>query len=71
MQNLSSKLAPLYGLLRKGVKWVWGKPQEDIFIRVKEALQSDALSKPILLARDASPYGCGAVLSRLMPDDSE
>ena len=53
------------------------KPEEDTFIRVKEALQSDALlvhfdpSKPILLACDASSHRCGAILFNVMPDGSE
>ena len=69
LENLSSKLAPLYMLLKKEVKWMWNKTQEDAFIEAKEALQSDALlvhfdlNKPLVLACDASPYGCGAVLS--------
>ena len=77
MENLSSKLAPLYMLLKKGVKWMWNKAQEDAFIEAKEALQSDALlvhfdpNKPLVLACDASPYGCGAVLSHQMPDGTE
>ena len=56
---------------------MWEKPQEETFIRVKGALQSDALlvhfdpSKPILLTCDAPPHSCGAVLSHLMPDVSE
>ena len=77
LQNLSSDLAPLYNLLKKGVDWSWAEGQEAAFIKVKEALQSDALlvhfdpKKPILLACDASPYGCGAVLSHRMPDGTE
>ena len=77
LQNLSSDLAPLYNLLKKGVDWSWAEGQEAAFIKVKEALQSDALlvhfdpKKPILLACDASPYGCGAVLSHEMPDGTE
>ena len=77
MENLSSKLAPLYMLLKKGVKWMWNKAQEDAFIEAKEALQSDALlvhfdpNKPLVLACHASPYGCGAVLSHQTPDGTE
>ena len=77
MLNLSSNLAPLYKLLKKGETWSWTKQQEDAFVEVKEALQSDALlvhfdpQKTIILACDASPYGCGAVLSHVMPDGVE
>ena len=56
---------------------MWNKAQEDAFIEAKEALQSDALlvhfdrNKQLVLACDASPYGCGAVLSHQMPDGRE
>ena len=77
MENLSSKLAPLYMLRKKGVKWMWNKAQEDAFIKAKEALHSDALlvhfdpNKPRVLVCDASPYGCGAVRSHQMSDGTE
>ena len=64
-------------LLKKGVKWIWNKAQEDAFIEAKESLQSYALlvhfdpNKPLVLACDASPYGCGAVISHQMPDGTE
>ncbi|KAL5463687.1 hypothetical protein EMCRGX_G032610 [Ephydatia muelleri] len=75
--NVSSTLAPLYLLLRKKQKWVWGKEQEEAFLRAKRMLQSSALlvhyggNKPLLLACDASSYGVGAVLSHVMSDGSE
>ena len=56
---------------------MWNKAQEYAFIEAKEALQSDALllhfdpNKPLVLACDTSPYGCGAVLSHQMPDGTE
>ena len=77
MPNLSSNLAPLYGLLKKNSKWVWGEPQESAFKQAKEALQDDALlvhydpDKPLILACDASQYGIGAVLSHVMEDGQE
>ena len=67
LPNVSSTLAPLYLLLRKKQKWVWGKEQEEAFLRAKRMLQSSALlvhydgNKPLLLACDASSYGVGAV----------
>ena len=67
--NLSSILAPLHVLLRKGSKWVWQKEQEEAFTKAKEMLSSDMLllhydpSKELVLSCDASPYGVGAVLS--------
>ena len=64
LPNLSSTLKPLYDLLGKDKKWIWGDKQ-------KEALQADSLlvhfdpMKPLVLACDASDYGIGAVLSHM------
>ena len=75
--NLSSILAPLHVLLRKGSKWVWQKEQEEAFTKAKEMLSSDMLlvhydpSKELVLSCDASPYGVGAVLSHIMPGGTE
>ena len=77
LPNLSTTLAPLYCLLQKDVKWMWGQEQEEAFSAAKEALQDDSLlvhydeSKPLILACDASQYGLGAVLSHTMEDGTE
>lgn len=77
LRNLSPVLAPLHELLRKSVKWHWGKEQEDAFSQSKELLQSSAVlihfdpSKPLVLDCDASPYGIGAVLSHKMANETE
>ena len=77
LPNLSTILAPLYRLLQKDVKWMWGQEQEEAFSAAKEALQDDSLlvhydeSKPLILACDASQYGLGAVLSHTMEDGTE
>ena len=77
MPNLSTKLAPLYGLLQKEAKWQWGSKQAKAFQDAKNALQDDTLlvhydsSKQLVLACDASPYGMGAVLSHIMEDGEE
>ena len=69
LPDLSGRLQPLYKLLRKKSRWVWGQEQDRAFSKAKEALQQDSLlvhfdpSKPLILACDASPYGVGAVLS--------
>ena len=36
LHNISSVLAPLYKLVKKGVKWHWGKEQETAFKEPKE-----------------------------------
>ena len=74
---MSSILAPLHVLLRKGSTWTWQKEQEEAFKKVKEMLSSDMLlvhyhpSKELVLSCDASPYGVGAVLSHIMPGGIE
>ena len=39
--NLSTILAPLYRLLQRDVKWMWGQEQDEEFSAAKEALQND------------------------------
>ena len=69
-------IPPLYCLLKKDVKWTWGK-KDDTFHTAKNALQDDSLlthyddSKQLLLACDASKYGLGDVLSHIMEDGEE
>ena len=70
LPHLATKLAPLYRLLQKQCPWEWPKEQEDAFIHAKSLLQSTALLVHYE-ARDASPYGVGAVLSHVMGDGSE
>ena len=63
LPNLSAKLAPLYQLLRKGIKWQWNKQHATAFTTAKSALQDDTLlvhydsTRPLVLACDASSYG--------------
>ena len=77
MENLSTLLAPLYKLLRKGVVWRWGRPQRQAFDGAKELLSSPKLlvhydaTKELILTCDASPYGLGAVLTHRMEDGTE
>ena len=77
LPNLSTTLAPLYKLLRQGVKWQWKSEEATALAKVKEALQSPNLlvhfdsAKPLLLACDASPVGVGAVLSHRLDDGTE
>ena len=67
----------MYHLLKKDVKWMWGKKEDDAFHAAKNALQDNSLltyydeSKQLLLACDASQYGLGAVLFHVTEDDEE
>ena len=69
MKNLSNRLAPLYQLLEKKKRWVWGKEQQLVFDKAKSELMSASVlmhfdpEKELILSCDASPYGVGAVLS--------
>lgn len=77
LPNLSTVLAPLYQLLQKKTKWIWGPEQSKAFEAAKSKLSSSTLlvhyssERKLLLACDASPYGIGAVLSHRMDDGSD
>ena len=77
LPNLATTLSPLYELLQKNKRWLWGKQQESAFRQAKEFLTSAEIlvhfdpSKELLLACDASPYGVAAVLSHKFADGSD
>ena len=77
LPQLSSTLSPLYKLLQKHAKWIWGPEQEKSFRSTKTQLTSSCLlvhfdpDKELILSCDASPYGLGAVLSHRMEDGSD
>ena len=77
LPNLSTPLAPLYHLLKKGQKWCWSRHCQQSFEAVKELVSSDQMlvfynpKLPIKLSCDASPYGLGAVLSHVLEDGQE
>ncbi len=77
LPQLSTVLAPMYSLLKKGAGWAWETPQAQAFEKAKTLLQESPVlvhydnSKEIILACDASPYGIGAVISHRLPDGSE
>ena len=77
LPNLSTKLRPLYQLLKRGTRWHWDKSRAEAFEAANNALQDDTLlvhydgNRQLILACDASPYGLGAVLSHIMDDGQE
>ena len=77
LNNIATTLESLHHLLRKDTPWLWGNKQEKSFQQAKQLLCSTKLlvhydpGKPLLLSCDASSYGLGAVLSHVMPDNSE
>ena len=77
LPNLSTRLAPLYQLLKKGVKWQWNRQNDEAYAAAKSALQDDSLlvhydsTRQLVLACDASQYDLGAVLSHIMDDGQE
>ena len=77
LPNLSSTLHPLYHLLKKDVRWIWGAAQEKTFAVSKHLLTSSNClthfdsSLDLTMACDASKYRLGAILSHKMPDGSE
>jgi len=66
--NLAEETKPLRELLMKGNAWLWDKPQQKAFDRIKAILVNApvlALFNPNLetiLSADASSFGLGAVL---------
>ena len=67
--NISSLLAPLYRLLKKGETWSWGEEEESSFRQAKQALSADTClmhyspDLPLTLTCDASQVGVGVVLA--------
>ena len=76
IRNFAEISRPLYDLLVKNRKFVWGDEQQAAFLKLKEAL----VSAPILaypsangryiLDTDASNFAYGAVLSQLQEDEN-
>ena len=76
--DMATITSPLYALLRrKDSKWNWSTVQQNSFKILKEKLtQTPVLfiydkTLPLKLDCDASSYGVGAVLSHILPDNSE
>ena len=77
LPDLATTLAPLYRLLRQGVKWQWESEQEAALAEVKKVLQSSNLlihfdpTKSLVLVCNASPVGVCAILSHRFDDGTE
>ena len=75
--QLSTIEKPLNDLLKKEAKWQWTDQCEQAIVILQGKLASaDVLvhydpKRPLRLARDASAYGLGAMLSHVMPDGGE
>lgn len=75
IQDLSSKLQPLYDLLKNNAPWKWSTKCQDIFEDSKNWICTENVltlynpEKPLRLICDASPYGLGAVLAHVINGD--
>lgn len=75
--HLSTRIAPLNNLLKKGVNFFWNKECQKVFETLKKEVVSERVlchydpTLQLVLQTDASPVGIGAVLSHIMPDGSE
>lgn len=74
ISNISSKLHPLYQLLKADTDFIWSKECQNAFNTMKKDIVSDTVlvhfdpKLPIVLTCDASKHGIGAVLAHVMPD---
>lgn len=74
VKNFSSKLVPLYELLKKGKSWLWTRECEHAFIDVKNLLTSAEVlvhydpNRPLIVTCDASGKGIGGVLTQPSAD---
>ena len=77
LPGLATKCACLNDLLHKDNEWHWTKNHTKAVEVVKETLSSvDTLTHydpklPLTLACDASPVGVGAIISQVLPDNTE
>ena len=75
IENFSDIAQPLYKLLQKSVRFVWGEEQKLAYETLKSALVSDLVliypdfNKQFYLTTDASNYAIGGVLSQKVDND--
>lgn len=74
IHNFSTILSPIYDLLKKNVKFVWGEEQQVAFRIIKNSFQTSNIlrlydpSLETALESDASSYGIGSVLMQKHPE---
>lgn len=74
---MADTCAPLYTLLKKNTKFVWGKEAQEAFENVKEKMASSSVlahfdpNVKVKLTVDASPKGVAAVLSHVYQNGKE
>jgi hypothetical protein len=77
VKNFSSIVKPITELVKKDVKFIWGKDQQKAFETMKEKLinypilQYPDYEKEFILCTDASGRGLGAVLAQLDENGKE
>lgn len=77
MPNISTTLAPLYELLKKGVVWNWARKCEKAFEAIKKIIVSKRVlahydpGLPLVLSVDSSAYGIGSILAHRYPNGEE
>lgn len=77
LPNVSTKLAPIYALLKENTRFKWSKACDKVFLDLKKEIASDRVltpynpNLPLSIATDASPTGLGAVISHTFPDGVE
>lgn len=68
VENLAELTHPLRQICKKNVQYMWEKPQQEAFDKIKEAIVSSPTltyydsSKPVTVASDSSAHSLGAVL---------
>jgi hypothetical protein len=74
--DFSHHACTLFNLTMKDVRFIWGLPQEDSFMKLKELVTSAAVlilpddDLPFRLEADGSSIATGAVLSQQSVDDN-
>ena len=69
--SLSDLIAPLRGLVAKGVAWHWDKEHEKCFVKIKQTISNTPVlayydeTKELILSVDASSKGLGGLYYRM------